>query len=129
MRVELGPNDLKKEQLVAVRRDTGEKITIELTNKISGLKKLLDDIQENLLRTATEELNQHIVILKDWNHFCTALDNKNIILAPFCEEESCEDNIKKDSARFEPYKKCYNLLSHEIKINILCQIIDKFKGP
>ncbi|KAK6638550.1 hypothetical protein RUM43_006817 [Polyplax serrata] len=101
VRVELGPNDLQKGQLIAVRRDNGEKIVIELKNKIPNLKNLLEEIQSNMYNRAMKELKAHTVILKDWSQFCSALDGKNIILAPFCEEESCEDNIKKDSARDE----------------------------
>ncbi|EEB13371.1 prolyl-tRNA synthetase, putative [Pediculus humanus corporis] len=99
LRVELGPTDLEKGQLTAVRRDTGEKIQIQLTNKIPETKKLLKNIQENLLKKATDDLKSHTVRVNEWSQFCPALDKKNIILAPFCEEEACEDNIKKDSAR------------------------------
>ena len=31
--------------------------------------------------------------------FCAALDKKHMILAPFCGEISCEEDIKKLSAR------------------------------
>ena len=82
-----------------MRRDTGEKIQIQLTNKIPETKKLLKNIQENLLKKATDDLKSHTVRVNEWSQFCPALDKKNIILAPFCEEEACEDNIKKDSAR------------------------------
>lgn len=83
-----------------MRRDNGEKIVIELKNKIPNLKNLLEEIQSNMYNKAMKELKAHTVKLKDWSQFCSALDGKNIILAPFCEEESCEDNIKKDSTRF-----------------------------
>lgn len=100
VRVELGPKDLEKEQLIAVRRDTGEKITISMKDKLSDLQNLLDTIQKNLLSRATADLKSRTVKCTTWNEFCAALDSKNIILSPFCEEESCEDNIKKDSARW-----------------------------
>lgn len=37
--------------------------------------------------------------LKNWAEFSPALERKNIILAPFCGEISCEEKIKTDSAR------------------------------
>lgn len=64
------------------------------------MKDLLKNIQKNLLQKATAELKAHTVKAKNWNQFCSNLDEKKILLVPFCEEESCEDNIKKDSARF-----------------------------
>lgn len=46
--MELGPKDLEKKQLVAVRRDTGEKITIQRENATEKLTALLEEIQQNL---------------------------------------------------------------------------------
>lgn len=45
------------------------------------------------------DLNSHIIQLKDWSQFTTNLDKKNLILCPFCGESSCEDKIKNESAR------------------------------
>ena len=48
IRVELGPRDLKQGQLVVVRRDTGEKLTLKNDNAASQIKDLLEKIQTNL---------------------------------------------------------------------------------
>lgn len=101
VRVELGPKDLEKKQLVAVRRDTGEKITIPRENAVKQLTALLDKIQQNLFARASKDLADHIVTLKDWSKFSTELERKNIILAPFCGDSTCEEKIKADSARDE----------------------------
>lgn len=47
--MELGPKDMEKEQLIAVRRDTGEKVVIPRASAVEKLTALLDDIQKNLL--------------------------------------------------------------------------------
>ena len=49
MRVELGPKDIKNSQIVAVRRDTGEKIVIPRANAAKDLAALLDKIHDSLL--------------------------------------------------------------------------------
>lgn len=48
IRVEIGPKDLKSQQLVAVRRDTGDKTTIPLGNAVSDIKNMLDNIHASL---------------------------------------------------------------------------------
>jgi len=48
---------------------------------------------------AKEDLESHLVVLDTWDEFCSYLDKKMIIMAPFCGEPSCEDLIKKNSAR------------------------------
>lgn len=40
-----------------------------------------------------------MVVSKNWDEFCSALEKKCVIMSPFCGGIPCEDNIKKDSAR------------------------------
>lgn len=50
LRVELGPKDLKQNQLVAVRRDTGDKVTLKRDSVESSIKELLENIQQSLYK-------------------------------------------------------------------------------
>ena len=52
-----------------------------------------------LLRSATKVQNEHKKIIHDFSDFIPALDKKNVILAPFCGDKTCEDKIKKESTR------------------------------
>lgn len=99
IRVELGPRDIKQNQLVAVRRDTAEKMTLKNQNIGQQLKDLLKNIQDSLFNKAKSDLDSYMIVSHEWGHFCDSLDNKKIIQAPFCGDEDCEDKIKKDSAR------------------------------
>ena len=99
IRIELGPKDLKNQQLVAVRRDNGEKIVVPRSKADTELPALLDSIQKALFDRASADLNSHTKLCKEWPDFCSALEQKNVIMAPFCGDIPCEDNIKKDSAR------------------------------
>jgi len=45
LRVELGPRDIKQGQVVVVRRDTGEKLTLKKDNITQQLSKLLEQVQ------------------------------------------------------------------------------------
>jgi len=98
IRVELGPKDLANHQYVAVRRDTGEKLTLPDTKLEHDAKDILDDIQRFLYERAKTALDAHLKVLEDWDQFCNALENKCLIKAPFCGDIPCEDKIKKDSA-------------------------------
>lgn len=102
VRVEIGPKDMQQQQIVAVRRDNGQKLTIPTANIINEVTKLLDNIQSDLLAKATEELKKHMIICKDWNTFCQQLDKKNILLSPFCGNIDCEGKIKDESAKNDP---------------------------
>ena len=48
MRVELGPRDVQNQELVAVRRDTGEKRTLKLDTAVKSLQDLLDEVHNSM---------------------------------------------------------------------------------
>ena len=49
---------------------------------------------------AKADLDKFLSISHEWTDFCDSLDKKKVIQAPFCGEISCEEKIKKDSARY-----------------------------
>lgn len=109
MRLELGPKDLDCGQIIAVRRDTGKKITLPFDRcptdntindklvKIVG--ELLDDIQQDMLAKAEHELNENVIICHKWSECVSHLAKKHLLLIPFCGRPTCEDNIKRDTAK------------------------------
>lgn len=48
---------------------------------------------------AKADLDKGVVVVSNWEEVCSALDNKKLLLAPYCEEMECEDIFKKESAR------------------------------
>ncbi|KOC60945.1 Bifunctional glutamate/proline--tRNA ligase [Habropoda laboriosa] len=99
IRIELGPKDLKQDQVTFVRRDNYERVVAKRPEVVTSLRTLLIDIQTNMLAKARENLNGHIKHADNWDAFCSHLNQKNLLLSPFCGESPCEDNIKADSAR------------------------------
>ena len=54
LRVEIGPKDMEKEQCVVARRDTGEKVTVPLAELEETVKKLLDEVHDNMYAQALQ---------------------------------------------------------------------------
>ena len=40
--------------------------------------------------------------METWDEVCRALDNKKLLVTPFCGETPCEELFKKESARLLP---------------------------
>lgn len=99
IRIEIGPKDMSANQMVAVRRDTGEKLILVCEDVEKKIHQLLKTIHESMFAKAKADLLAHTKITKNWNDFCKLLDQKNLLLSPFCAETVCEDKIKADSAR------------------------------
>lgn len=97
VRLELGPRDVKKEEYVTVRRDNGTKTTMKKASLAQDMPKLLETIQSDLFNKAKKEMDDHVIIATKWPEFVSALEGQNLILAPFCGDQDCEEQIKEQS--------------------------------
>ena len=94
IRLELGPKDLEKKQVVLVRRDTNKKETVKFTDVNKKVQSTLEDIQKNLLKKAELSLKNSIKKVKSFEEFKKAIKEKKIVYAPWCSSIECEENIK-----------------------------------
>jgi len=94
IRLEVGPKDVKADGFVAVRRDTGDKIKMSRATAADEITKLLTTIQSDMFNKAQKDMDDHLSVVDKWEDFLSALDNKNIIMAPFCGDPDCEEKIK-----------------------------------
>uniref|UniRef100_A0A0K0EAL6 proline--tRNA ligase n=1 Tax=Strongyloides stercoralis TaxID=6248 RepID=A0A0K0EAL6_STRER len=101
LRFEVGPKDLEKNSVLAVRRYNGGKSPLSLDNLGVNTQKLLEDIHYAMYNKVLEARNNHMKICLKWEEFTPLLDNKCIILSPFCGGIDCEDKIKEGSQRIE----------------------------
>lgn len=99
VRLEVGPKDLANKSVLAVRRDTGAKLSIKLEELDTKLPELLDAIHDNLYESAKEKFDNHRVQVHDWDDFVHQLNQKNVVVAPWCGVPECEDDIKAGSAK------------------------------
>jgi prolyl-tRNA synthetase len=94
LRMEIGPKDIAKKQVVLVRRDNNKKEFVKMSQLDKKIKNSLDDIQNSLYNRAREFLNSNIVSSTDFNDFLKKIKNKKLVKAFFCNNIKCEDLIK-----------------------------------
>ena len=96
IRLEIGPKDLEKEQLIVARRDTSEKICLSLKeNVIDKIYNLMDQIQNNLFETALKRNLEKTYICKNMKEIENVIyTNPGYIKAMWCGDEACELKIK-----------------------------------
>ncbi len=94
VRIELGPKDLAKKEVVVVRRDTGKKQSIPLTKVEKEVPALLDDIQKSLYKKAEQWLKQSIVKVSSLKQAEAELKNNKLLFAPWCGSTKCEEQFK-----------------------------------
>ncbi|XP_019372022.1 PREDICTED: bifunctional glutamate/proline--tRNA ligase [Gavialis gangeticus] len=125
IRLEVGPRDMKNYQFVAVRRDTGQKLTLAEDEAEDKLGQILEEIHANLYNRASEDLKNHMVVSNDMDDFQKELDSGKIVQIPFCGEIECEDWIKKTTARdqdLEPGAPSMGAKSLCIPFKPLCEL-------
>ena len=101
LRIELGPRDLESQSVMLARRDTGEKTNAKWDEIATCVPAMLDRIQQEMYQKAKGEFESCIEKVTTWNDFMAALDRKHMVLAPWADEESIEDDIKARSATAE----------------------------
>lgn len=102
LRIEFGPKDAAKGVVTTSRRDipdpAASKSELPISELKSSIPALLEQIQKDMFDRAAQEYASHRKIIRDWKDFVPALNDKNVIIVPHCNEGDCEDEIKKDSA-------------------------------
>lgn len=99
VRIELGPKELAEKKLALSIRHDGSKTSVDWNDNLKEtFAKVLDDIHDAMFNKAKQaRMNQTKQITK-WEEFVPALNTKSCVLAPWCGERKCEEDIKKISA-------------------------------
>lgn len=97
LRVEVGPKDIAKKQVVVVQRHSGKKEFIKEKDLAKKLPKILETMQAELFEKAKVLLRANIVEAKSYDELKKAISDRKLVLAPFCGAVDCEDNIKADT--------------------------------
>ncbi|OVE74805.1 proline--tRNA ligase [archaeon D22] len=96
IRIEIGPKDIEKGQVVISKRNTGEKIFVKREELKEKVGSILEEIQKEMYSAAEKFLQDSIIEVKTLTEFKAAIENKKMVFAPWCEETTCEEKIKDD---------------------------------
>ena len=96
VRIEIGTKDLEEEVLTIVRRDTLEKTKVSVNeNIVKYVKKLLDDIQNDMYNRALTRQNKLTFTAKNMDELDNILNTQpGFIHADWCGNVNCEEKIK-----------------------------------
>lgn len=97
VRIEIGPKDLKKKQVVLVRRDSGEKKFVKFSALKKEVSKTLEQMQKDLFLRAKKFLEKNTVEANSWQEFAALINERKFVLASFCERIDCEEKIREET--------------------------------
>lgn len=118
VRLELGPKDIEKNQVVLVRRDTGEKTIVSIDELEKKVSELLDTIQNNLLQRATERRDSKTYVAHTMEEFeKTIQETPGFIKAMWCGDQACEDAIKEKTSATS---RCIPFVQENVSDTCIC---------
>lgn len=118
IRLEAGPKDIEKEQVVLVRRDTLEKVVVPLFELEERITSLLEDIQSNLYNRAKAHREENTSIAKDLGELKDSLEQKpGFVKAMWCGDRACEDKIKEETGATS---RCMPFEQEKVSESCLC---------
>lgn len=98
IRLEIGPKDIEKNQVVLVRRDNFEKSFVPMENLVETVKEMLDAVHDGMYQKALDMRDKHTHVAYNMDEFVDALENKKgFIKAMWCGGRECEDKVKDDT--------------------------------
>jgi prolyl-tRNA synthetase len=97
LRLEIGPKDVAAGQAVLVRRDNGEKNTLELTSLAEKLPALLEDIQNGLFNQALAFREEHTREIDNWDDFTALMETGGFAVCGWDGDPASEAAIQEQT--------------------------------
>ncbi|CJV83909.1 prolyl-tRNA synthetase [Streptococcus pneumoniae] len=108
IRLEVGPKDIEKNQVVLVRRDTKEKEFISMDQLEERIPSLLEEIHNSLFNKAKVFRDENTYSVTNFEEMKKVADEKQgFIKAMWCGELACEEKLKEEvgvSSRCMPFE-------------------------
>jgi len=97
IRIEIGPKDIAKNQIVLARRHNQTKISLDIDGLTEKTLSELKNIQKEMFDVAKKILDDRVVRVSEYQKFKEELDNGKMIDCSWCGNQTCEDKIKEET--------------------------------
>ena len=94
IRLEIGPKDLENATVMLVRRDNMKKCTVPIQSVVDVINSLFKQQQIDMYEKASKGMREKLRVVKNWSNFIDALNDKCLVVSPWCNDTECEEAIK-----------------------------------
>ncbi|WP_372999219.1 proline--tRNA ligase [Lutispora sp.] len=99
LRLEIGPKDIEKGQVTAVRRDTLEKFTLPMEGLTEKIQEILDDIHQTMFNNALKNREEKTYTTTDYEEIKKIMkETPGFVKTMWCGSRECEDKLKEETA-------------------------------
>jgi prolyl-tRNA synthetase len=97
VRLELGAKDFAANEVKCCIRHDGKKFQVKHENLAKEMVEMMDTIHNDMFAKAKAARDSHVKNIDNWGDFMEAMNQKNLCLAPWCDQVKCEKKIKDQS--------------------------------
>ncbi|TDL55960.1 proline--tRNA ligase [Paenibacillus dendritiformis] len=98
VRLEIGPRDMDNGVCVLVSRVSGEKRIVEQSKLAEEVKRMLDDVHQEMYERAREFRDDHFYSVDSIDEMKTLMEEKRgFTLAGWCGSDACEKHVKDET--------------------------------
>jgi prolyl-tRNA synthetase len=98
LRLEIGPKDIEKSQVLLARRDTREKLPTPMDGLTAKIVNLLEAIQTNLFERAVKFREERTKRVSTYDEFKALMEGRpGFVIAGWCGSAECEAQIKAET--------------------------------
>jgi prolyl-tRNA synthetase len=98
LRLEIGPKDIEKSQVLLARRDTREKLPTPMDGLTGQIVTLLETIQKNLFERAVQFRQERTKRVSTYDEFKALMEGRpGFVIAAWCGSAECEAQIKAET--------------------------------
>jgi prolyl-tRNA synthetase len=97
LRIELGPRDLDKGEVILVRRDNFEKRSVKIADLKKVVSKDLEDMQAKMFERSKKIFLSKLADANSLDELKKVIEDKKVGLVPLCKKESCEEILKAET--------------------------------
>jgi len=98
LRLEIGPKDIEKGQVVLARRDTREKAPAAREGLAPHIVQMLDTIQRALFERAVAFRTEHTTRTDSYDEFRQVMEGRpGFVVSPWCGSATCEEQVKAET--------------------------------
>ena len=94
LRVEVGPRDMEKGVVTMAKRNTGEKVVVEMDKMVEKGQELLNTIHNEMYQKALNYLLDHTTEVHNLDELNAALEKGGYAKMMWCGDVACENKIK-----------------------------------
>jgi prolyl-tRNA synthetase len=98
LRLEIGPKDIEKSQVMLARRDTREKSSAAMDGLAAHVVGMLESIQRALFARALAFRDEHTTHSDSYDEFKQIMEGRpGFVVSPWCGSAQCEADIKAET--------------------------------